>query len=202
MAASVEFYFDVGSPASYLAWTQLPRLCREFGVELVYKPMLLGGVFKATENRSPAMIPVKGRYVVMDYGRFALRYGVPFSDNPHFPIVTLTLMRAATGVLARRPDRFDAFLRVIFEALWIHPGNLNDPDETARALIKGGFDPAEIMTMTADPAVKDRLREVTDEAVARGVFGAPTTFVGDQMFFGQDRMDFIREALAEQTTGR
>ncbi len=198
MAKKLEFFFDVGSPASYLAWTQLPAICAEAGAELVYRPMLLGGVFQATGNASPANVPVKGRYVSLDYARFARRYGVPLSDNPHFPIITLMLMRAATGVQMRQPERFQAFLACVFQALWIDALNLNQPELTAQALVQGGFDPAAILALSNEPEVKAQLRAATEEAVARGVFGAPTSFVGDEMFFGQDRMDFIREALARQ----
>ena len=112
-----EFYFDVGSPASYLAWTQLPALCAQAGATLVYKPMLLGAVFQATGNASPAMVPAKGFYMTHDLGRFAKRYSVPFAMNPHFPINTLQLMRAAIGVQMRQPERLDALLTAVFNAL-------------------------------------------------------------------------------------
>jgi len=195
MSKRVEFFFDVGSPASYLAWTQLPALCAQAGAELVHRPMLLGGVFQATGNASPASVPVKGRYTKLDLGRFARRYGVPLVINPHFPIITLMLMRGATGVQMRMPERFQDYLRGVFKALWIAAMNLNEPALTERALRDAGFDPAEIMALAGDPEVKARLRATTDEAVARGAFGAPTMFVGDEMFFGQDRLDFVREAL-------
>jgi len=195
MSKRVEFFFDVGSPASYLAWTQLPALCAQAGAELVHRPMLLGGVFQATGNASPASVPVKGRYTKLDLGRFARRYGVPLVINPHFPIITLMLMRGATGVQMRMPERFQDYLRGVFKALWIAAMNLNEPALTERALRDAGFDPAEIIALTKDPEVKARLRATTDEAVARGAFGAPTMFVGDEMFFGQDRLDFVREAL-------
>ena len=195
MSKEVEFYFDVGSPASYLAWTQLPKLCETLGARLIYKPMLLGGVFQATGNASPAAVPVKGRYVSLDYLRFARRYGVPLIMNPHFPIITLYLMRATTGIQMRQPERFQDFLAAVFKALWIDALNLNLPELTAKALVDGGFDPAEIDRIANDAEVKAALRKTTEEAVSRGVFGAPTTFVGDEMFFGQDRLDFVREAL-------
>ena len=196
MRKSVDFFFDVGSPASYLAWTQLPGMCESHGAELVYRPMLLGGVYQATGNASPATIPVKGRYVQMDYERHARRYGVPFKENMHFPIITLFLMRAVTGVQLRRPEQLQQLLGCVFKALWIDALNLNEPQLTADILKAGGFDPAEIERLTQDPETKAALKATTEEAVKRGVFGAPTIFVGDQMFFGQDRMDFVREALA------
>jgi len=195
MRKSVDFFFDVGSPSSYLAWTQLPGLCASHGAELVYRPMLLGGVYQATGNASPATIPVKGRYTQMDYERHARRYGVPFQGNPHFPVITLFLMRAVTGIQLRRPEQLQQLLACVFKALWIDALNLNDAQLTARILTEGGFDPAEIERLTQDPETKAALKATTQEAVERGVFGAPTLFVGDQMFFGQDRMDFVREAL-------
>jgi len=196
MRKTLEFFFDVGSPASYLAWTQLPAICADHGAELVYRPMLLGGVYQATGNSSPATIPVKARYWQLDYERHARRYGVPLKENVHFPIITLFLMRAVTGIQLRHPERLQQLLGCVFQGLWIDALNLNDAQLTAGVLTAGGFDPAEIERLAHEPATKDALKAATAEAVARGVFGAPTLFVGDQMFFGQDRMDFVREALA------
>ena len=196
MAKTVAFYFDVGSPASYLAWTQLPALCTAAGAELVYKPMLLGGVYQATGNASPGAIPAKGRYTVRDYERHARKYGVPYVNNPHFPIITLFLMRAVTGVQLREPERLQDLLAAVFKAMWIDALDLNQPALTARTLQDAGFAPEAIQGLAADPEVKAALKATTEEAVARGVFGAPTSFVGDEMFFGQDRMDMIREELA------
>lgn len=195
MSKSVEFFFDVGSPTTYLAWTQLPALCAKAGATLVYRPTLLGGVFQATGNASPANVAAKGRYMNDDMARFAERYGVPLVVNPHFPINTLTLMRGAAGVQLRMPARLDDYLRGVFKAMWVDGLNMNDPAVAGRALHAAGFDPAEIIALTNDAEVKAALRATTEEAVARGVFGAPTMFVGDTMFFGQDRLDFVREAL-------
>ena len=197
MTRRVEFFFDVRSPAAYLAWTQLPALCAQTGAQLAYRPMLLGAVFQATGNSSPATVPAKARHSPVDFGRFARRYGVPYAANPHFPIITLTLMRAVTGVQSRHPDRLESLLSMLFRAIWVDSLNLNDGQVVASVLEKGGFDPAFIEQLAADPAVKTALRDTTEEAVRRGVFGAPTFFVGDQMFFGQDRMDFVREALMQ-----
>ena len=196
MTKRVEFFFDVGSPTTYLAWTQLPKLCADASAELVYRPMLLGGVFQATGNASPAAVPAKGHYMNADMARFARRYGVQLAMNPFFPINTLTLMRGAAGAQLKAPARFDAYLRAVFHAMWVEPQNLNDPATAAKALAAAGFDPAEVMGWAVDAEVKSALRATTEEAVGRGVFGAPTVFVGTEMFFGQDRLDFVREALA------
>lgn len=196
MTKTAEFFFDVGSPASYLAWTQMPALCAQAGANLVYKPMLLGGVFQATGNASPATVAAKGRYMTVDLGRFAKRYGVEFRMNPHFPINTLQLMRGVIGMQLRQPTRFEAFLGAVFTALWVKGANLNDPLVTAATLAEGGFDPAEVFALINDADIKAALKANTEEAVARGVFGAPTVFLGETMFFGQDRLDFVRESLA------
>lgn len=196
-ARSVDFYFDFGSPASYLAATQLPNLCADTGAELVWKPMLLGGVFQATGNQSPAAIPAKGPYVFEDLKRFARRYGVPFRHNPWFPINTLLLMRGATGLQMREPARFHAYVEAVYHAMWLEPRNLNDAATVAAVLEEAGFEPARVLALAGAQEVKDRLKADTEEAVRRGVFGAPTMFVGEQMFWGQDRLDFVREALDE-----
>ncbi|MGZ5236084.1 MAG: 2-hydroxychromene-2-carboxylate isomerase [Caldimonas sp.] len=195
MSRSVEYFFDFGSPTSYLAWTQLPKIAAETGAGIVWRPMLLGGVFKATGNASPVSVPAKGRWMNADIARWAARYGVPFRFNPHFPINTLTLMRGATGLQMRQPADFARYLDVVHRAMWEAPANLGDPAVLAAILAEAGFDADAFMALVADPEVKARLVATTEEAVARGVFGAPTFFVGDDMFFGQDRLDFVREAL-------
>jgi 2-hydroxychromene-2-carboxylate isomerase len=195
MPQRVEFFFDVGSPASYLAWTQLPDLCAQTGAELVIRPMLLGGVFQATGNASPATVPAKGAYTMMDLTRHAKRYGVDFRANPFFPINTLVLMRGAVGVQMHQSERLQAYLAAVFKAIWVDAQDLNQPALVAQTLQAAGFDPAQLLAWSGQAEVKNALRETTEEAVARGVFGAPTLFVGKEMFFGQDRLDMVREAL-------
>lgn len=195
MSKSVEFYFDFGSPATYLAWTQLPAICAAAGAELVYKPMLLGGVFQATGNASPITIPSKGRFMIQDLQRFARRYQVPMQFNPHFPLNTLGLMRGAVAVQLHLPECFDAYVTTIFQAMWVDALNLGDPAVLGKVLAKAGFDPQQLLALSAEQAVKDRLKATTEEAVQRGVFGAPSMFVGNELFFGQDRLDFVAEAL-------
>lgn len=191
----VDFFFDFGSPTTYLAHTQLPRIARETGATLVYRPMLLGGVFKATGNASPVTVPAKGRWMGRDIARWARRWGAPFSFNPHFPVNTLTLMRGAAGLQMRSPDDFGRYVDAVFRAMWVAPRNLGDAAVLATTLAEGGFDPDAFAALVADPEVKAKLVADTDEAVSRGVFGAPSCFVGDELFFGQDRLDFVREAL-------
>jgi 2-hydroxychromene-2-carboxylate isomerase len=191
-----EFWFDFGSPAAYLAFTQIPSIEAATGAKAIYRPMLLGGVFQATGNHSPATIPAKGKYIFNDFNRYAKRYGVPFNSNPHFPINTLLLMRGAAGMQQQQPDQFVAYCSAIFQAIWIDALNMNDPATVGAALHKSGFDPHKLMALANDQATKDALKASTTEAVSRGVFGAPTFFIGDQMFWGQDRLDFVKEALA------
>jgi 2-hydroxychromene-2-carboxylate isomerase len=196
MAKQLDFYFDVGSPAAYLAWTQMPKLAQSTGATVNYRPFLLGGVFQATGNRSPMEVPAKSQWMNVDLQRFAQRYGVPFRHNPHFPINTLALMRAALGLQMRQPERLLAFGDAMYRAIWVDGRNMNDAAEVGRVLHEAGFEPQAVLALTQDPEVKEQLKTVTQHAVARGVFGAPTFFVGDQMFWGQDRMDFVKDALS------
>ena len=195
MTKTVEFFFDVGSPAAYLAWTQMPKLAAEAKARIVYKPMLLGGVFQATANKSPMEVPAKGSYMMKDLERFAARYGVPFRHNPYFPINTLTLMRGATGLQMRDESRLVPYTDAVYRAIWVDGRNMNDPATVGGVLQAAGFDPMALLALAAEPEVKDRLKSVTQDAVARGVFGAPTFFVDGQMYWGQDRLDFVQQAL-------
>ena len=195
MSKTVEFYFDVGSPAAYIAWTQLPRLCEAAGARIDYKPMLLGGVFQATGNHSPTTVPAKGKYMMDDLSRFAARYGVPFVNNPHFPINTLMLMRGAVGLQMRDPERFIPYVDAAYRAIWADAKNMNDPEVVGQVLQAAGINPMHLVALAGDQAVKDRLKAITQEAVERGVFGAPSFFIDGQMHWGQDRLDFVQQAL-------
>jgi 2-hydroxychromene-2-carboxylate isomerase len=134
--------------------------------------------------------------MAQDIARWARRWGVPFAFNPHFPVNTLTLMRGAVGLQLRQPADFTRYVDAVFHAMWVAPRNLSDPAEVAAVLTGAGFDPTAFMALVGDAEVKARLVANTEASVARGVFGAPTCFVGDEMHFGQDRLDFVREALA------
>ena len=195
MTKTVEFFYDFGSPTVYLAATQLPDIAASVGAAIDWRPMLLGGVFKSTGNQSPVVVPAKAAYMNNDLKRFAKRYGVPFRFNPHFPINTLALMR---GAVAYQDDVVvsSTYRDAIFRAIWVEALNLNEPDVIGQVLSDAGLDPAELMNRIGQQTVKDRLIANTEEAVNRGVFGAPTFFVGEQMFFGQDRLDFVAEALS------
>ena len=193
MTKAVEFLFDFGSPTSYLAYKQLPKIASRHGARIVWTPILLGAVFKATGNTSPAMIPSKARYMNADLARFAKRYNVVLNFNTHFPVNTLSLMRGA--VAYQQTSHFDIYVNAIFDAMWAHPRNLNDPGEVSHVLHDIGLRPEDFMARIEHVDVKEKLKANTEAAIARGVFGAPTFFVNGEMFFGQDRLDFVEEAL-------
>ncbi|WP_151637825.1 2-hydroxychromene-2-carboxylate isomerase [Noviherbaspirillum aerium] len=195
MSRKVEFFFDVGSPYSYLAYHQLPKIAQATGAEVTWKPMLLGAVLKATANQSPMAVPLKGQHLLTDLQRWADHFGVVFVQNPHFPINTLHLMRGAIGMQMAGEAEFRRYLDAVFHAMFGEPRNLNEIGEVIALLTENGFDPQRFQAMINDPAVKDALKRNTDDAVERGVFGAPTFFVGNEMYWGQDRLHFVEAAL-------
>ena len=192
---SVEFYFDLGSPYSYLAYYRLLQIAEQQEIQIVYKPILLGGVFKATGNRSPIEIPVKGVYSILDMQRWAEYYQIPMQMNPHFPMNTLTLMRILTGVQLLPLEKFEQVLKLLFDAMFGTPQNLNEPTVLAEVLKPSGFSVEDIMSMVQSDVVKQKLITETEQAIQRGIFGAPTFFVGDEMYWGQDRLHFVEQAL-------
>jgi 2-hydroxychromene-2-carboxylate isomerase len=194
MSKTLEFYFDFGSPTAYLAYKRLGQLSEQYGLEVIYKPMLLGGVFKATGNTSPVAIPAKGAYMGQyDLPRFSKRYAVPLNFNPHFPINTLNLMRGA--IAAQQLDCFGVYASAVYNAVWIDEKNMGEPEVVAEVLSSAGLDAQAIIALSQHAAVKTQLISATEQAVERGVFGAPTLFMDDEMYFGQDRLDFIEEVL-------
>ena len=192
---SVEFYFDLGSPYSYLAYYRLLQMAEQQEIQIVYKPILLGGVFKATGNRSPIEIPVKGVYSILDMQRWAEYYQIPMQMNPHFPMNTLTLMRILTGVQLLHLEKFEQVLKLLFDAMFGTPQNLNELTVLAEVLKPSGFSVEDIMSMVQSDVVKQKLITETEQAILRGIFGAPTFFVGDEMYWGQDRLHFVEQAL-------
>jgi 2-hydroxychromene-2-carboxylate isomerase len=192
---SVEFYFDLGSPYSYLAYYRLLQMAEQQEIQIVYKPILLGGVFKATGNRSPIEIPVKGAYSILDMQRWAEYYQIPMQMNPHFPMNTLTLMRILTGVQLLHLEKFEQVLKLLFDAMFGTPQNLNELTVLAEVLKPSGFSVEDIMSMVQSEVVKQKLITETEQAIQRGIFGAPTFFVGDEMYWGQDRLHFVEQAL-------
>lgn len=191
----VECFFDVVSPASYLAWKRLPAVAAGAGARVAWRPFLLGGAMKAAGNAPPLAVPAKGRWLFRDLAQWARRDGVRFAMNPHFPLSTVTAMRMLVGLQPRSEADFLRLAEALFDAMWADGRNLSDAAVLAEVVAQASLDPADLAALAADPAVKARLAAHTDEAVARGAFGAPTFFVGDEMHFGQDRLDFVREAL-------
>lgn len=193
MTRTLEFYYDYGSPYSYLADTQVEAIAKRAGAALAHKPMLLGGVFKATGNTSPMTVEQKSKWSAFDMPLWARHYGVPFQRNPFFPVNTLALMRGAAA--AQIDGLFERYHPAIYKAMWVDSRNLNDIAEVAKVLTAAGLDAGKFGARIQDQDVKDRLKATTDEAVARGAFGAPTCFVDDMMFFGNDRLPFVEMAL-------
>jgi 2-hydroxychromene-2-carboxylate isomerase len=199
MPSSVEFFFDYGSPYSYLANALLPDLTRRHGAALEYRPMLLGGVFKAVGNHSPMAEPVapKRAYFGKVLRRSAAHFGVSLEPNPHFPINTLTLMRSA--VAAQQARVFESFHDAVYPAFWVDGRDLGDPGVVAEVLTSAGLDAAKLADLASGDAAKAALRANTEEAVARGAFGAPTLFLDEEMFFGVDHLPHLERALEESS---
>ena len=195
MSKTIDFYFDFGSPAAYLAYTQLKKYAEEYGATINYKPVLLGAILKATNNIAPALVKNKGVYMLKhDIPRFVSRYDVPFKMNSHFPIQTLPMMRGY--FVAEQLGCLDEYLDLGFKSIWVDNKNLNDPAVIQETLSNVGIDVGQFLTQVASDEIKQALREATDAALERGVFGAPTMFIGDDMYFGQDRLDFVEAELS------
>ena len=191
----VEFYFDLGSPYSYLGFYQLQKIAVEKQAEIIWKPVLLGGVFKATGNSSPMAVPAKAKYSMQDLARWSKYWDIPVQMNPYFPINTLMLMRLVTAVQLYQPERFIQVVSGLFNAMFGQPRNLNDPQEFIQVATELGLESEQVQSWLSDENVKAQLKAITDEAIARGVFGAPTCFVNDEMFWGVDHLHFVELAL-------
>ena len=192
----IEFFFDYGSPYSFLANGVIPTIAEKLGAQLEYRPMLLGAVFKATGNQSPMMetIEAKRNYAGGALRRTSELHGVPISGNPHFPINTLGIMRLA--VAAQREGVFDTYHAAVYPSFWQEGLDLGDPQVQGEVLSGAGLDAEKLLARAADDDVKAELRANTDEAISRGAFGAPTFFVDDRMWWGNDRIDLMTWELA------
>ena len=200
MGKTIDFIFDFGSPNGYLAWKVLPGIAARTGATVNLIPCLLGGIFKATNNRSPmeAFGEVRGKlaYEALETKRFVQRYGLSkYRQNPHFPVNTLLIMRGL--VAARRMGVGDAYLETVLKAMWEDGQKMDDPAVVAQVLTAAGLDARAILEATQDPEVKAELVANTEAAVARGVFGIPTYFVDGEMFFGKDRLGQVEEEAAK-----
>jgi 2-hydroxychromene-2-carboxylate isomerase len=199
----IEFHFDFGSPNAYLAHRVIPDVEKRTGARVRYVPILLGGVFKATGNRSPAEafrdIPSKRAFMELETRRFLARHGiVDFRRNPHFPVNTLTLMRGA--VAARHEGCSEHYVEVIFRNMWSEPKKLDEPEVIRAILTENGFDAGRLLERAQSPEVKQELVHNTEASVARGTFGSPTFFVGDEIFFGKDQLRDAEEEFLRRHT--
>lgn len=199
MSQELHFYFDVGSPWAYLASARLVGLQAATGVVANWRPLLLGGVFRSTGNRPPIEVPAKAKYLRTDLHRCAKRYKIPLHMNDRFPVNTLQSMRVLTAAKRQQPQHFTGLCAGLFSAMWVDNQDLGDSatlQRTVNALVPEG---AALWAAAQSQPIKDALREETDRAVERGVFGAPTFFLqsgGDaEMFFGQDRIDMLQAIL-------
>ena len=191
----IEFYFDLGSPYSFLGFHRIQQIATQHQAEIIWKPMLLGGVFKATGNSSPMAVPAKARYSRVDLQRWAKLWNIPIQMNPYFPINTLMLMRLITAVQLYQPDSFQRVLTALFDAMFGHPRNLNDATELMNLALELGFEVAQVQAWLEDEKVKSELKVITQEAIDRGVFGAPSWFVDDELYWGVDHLHFVEAAL-------
>ena len=199
----VEFHFDFGSPNAYLAELVIPTIERRTGVKFEYVPVLLGGIYKATGNMSPADslrgIKNKPEYQRLETERFMRRHNITkFRLNPFFPVNTLMLMRGA--VAAQFEGVFEPYFHAACHHMWEEPKKMDDPQILRDALISSGIDADRLIARSQQADVKNRLLELTQNAVERGVFGSPTFFVGDEIFFGKDQLRDVEEEIVAQKT--
>jgi 2-hydroxychromene-2-carboxylate isomerase len=194
----VEFHFDFGSPNAYLSHLVIPRIAARTGVAFEYVPILLGGVFKLTNNRSPveafAGVKNKMEYQRIEIDRYVRRHAIErFQFNPHFPVNTLGMMRGA--VAAQQLGVFERYVDEMFRHMWAEPKKMDDPSVFRAVLADQGFDADRLLELTQTSAVKEKLQANTQRSVDRGAFGSPTFFVGDDMYFGKDRLREVEEAI-------
>ncbi|MET0343733.1 MAG: 2-hydroxychromene-2-carboxylate isomerase [Polyangiales bacterium] len=192
-----EFLFDVASPNAYLAYRVLPALEQRTGVRFERTPVLLGGIFKATHNRSPleafAGVPSKLAYERRELTRFVARHGIAFEMNPHFPVNSLLVMRILTA--ASLEDHLAPYLEALMQHMWQTPRKLDEPEQVRAVLDEAGLEAERMLARAQEPAVKATLLERTSGAVARGAFGLPTFFVNGEMFFGKDRLRDVEDEV-------
>jgi len=200
----VEFHFDFGSPNAYLAEIALPAIEQRTGVKFEYVPVLLGGVYKLTGNRSPAEslrgIKNKPEYSAIETQRYLRRHGITkFKTNPFFPVNTLALMRGA--VAAQFEGVFEPYFRAAYHHMWVEPKKMDDPAVFREALLSSGLDVDRLCVRSQQDDVKKKLIENTNNAVVRGSFGSPTFFVGDEIYFGKDSLRDVEEEIVAQLGG-
>lgn len=197
----LEFFFDVASPYSYLAATQIHDLGTFSGAEVRWRPFLLGGVFKASGNDMPARVAAKGKYMLTDLNRWAHRYGVEFKFPKTFPMNSLTAQRVLVAAHEESSKRVEPLALALFRAYWVEGADLADTNVVRDVIDQLGLDAERLLELAGLDRVKTLLRTWTDEAVERGAFGAPTFFLGGQMYWGNDRLSFIEAELRRRSAG-
>ena len=195
----VQFLFDFGSPNAYLAHKVIPEIEQRTGAKFEYVPILLGGVFKLTGNKPPmiAFGEVKGKlaYEQRETARFIRRHDIAtYRFNPHFPVNTLALMRMA--VAAQEKGVLMPYVDAAFHHMWEEPKKMDDPEVIRAALLESGLDAGGLIAAAQTAEVKQRLMANTEEAVAHGVFGSPSFLVGEELFFGKDRLRDVEDEIA------
>jgi 2-hydroxychromene-2-carboxylate isomerase len=193
-----QFMFDFGSPNAFLSHEAIPAIEKRIGTKFEYVPILLGGIFKATNNKSPAEtlagIKNKREFQAIETNRFVKRFQVrPYTWNPFFPVNTLQLMRAA--VAARIEGGFERYIDAAFHHMWVEPKKMDDPEVAVAALTASGLDAERLFARANEADIKARLIENTQSAVDRGAFGSPTFFVGDEIFFGKEQLRDVEEMV-------
>ena len=201
MSTNPQFLFDFGSPNAYLSHEAIPAIEKRTGVRFEYVPILLGGIFKSTNNKSPAEtlagVKNKPEFMKLETERFIKRFNVaPYVWNPFFPVNTLNLMRAA--IAAQLEGVFETYVEAAFHHMWREPKKMDDPEVAAKALASSGLDPQKLFARAQEPEVKGKLIKNTEDAVARGAFGSPTFFVGNEMFFGKEQLREVEEMVLEK----
>ena len=194
-----QFLFDFGSPNAFLSHEAIPAIEKRTGVKFEYVPILLGGIFKATNNKSPAEtlagVRNKPAFQALETERFVRRFQVrPYVWNPFFPVNTLNLMRAA--IAAQLEGVFEKYVDAAFHHMWVEPKKMDDPEVAVKALNASGLDAARLFARAQEPDVKAKLIANTQEAVERGAFGSPTFFVGKEMFFGKEQLREVEELVS------
>ena len=185
---SIDFYYDFGSPTAYLAWTQLNILDKS-AYKINYFPVLLGGIFKATDNKAPGLVKSKALWMFQDIKMYAEKYNVDFVMNTAFPVNTLYLMRGA--IYAERNGNLENYNNAFFNAMWNQNINLNEANEIIKVLESNGFDSKKYLSAVEDNNIKDMLKKNTSDAVDLGIFGVPSFIVDDTLYFGQDRIHWF-----------
>jgi 2-hydroxychromene-2-carboxylate isomerase len=196
MAAPVDFYFDFSSPYGYLASTRIDALAAKYGRSVIWRPILLGVTFKVTGGAPLPMVPLKGDYARRDFVRSAAYHGIPYKTPTTFPVSTQSPARAFVWLNAQDPEAAKALAKAYYQAYFVDDINISNPADTVAIAAKAGHDAAKVEAAINDPAIKDKLKTEVEQSIAKGVFGSPYFMVGEEAFWGMDRLDQLDKWLA------